>query len=203
MKIIKNVRLNNEKPKTPKAYPHWNQHLLEGVSTLRMACETAIMDTAREVGIPWNGRFCYGINFADHVAQIGDIVVVPTTSDGNVFYVETQDVVENVDGDVHKFLCEDKVIAIKNHDKWVFNLNGEKSYEELKQMVDNDLWVENIKEKSAAIIAEEAELFATNVKNKLKALGDVSCFGLNEDDDGAAYFGFKINGTDFFQYVKP
>lgn len=168
-----------------------------------MACETAIMDTAQEVGTPWTGRFCYGIEFADHVAQIGDIVVVPTTSDGNVFYVETQDVVENVDGDVHKFLCEGKVIAIKNHDMWVFNFNGEKSYEELKQMVDNDLWVEGIKEKSAAIIAEEAKLFATNVKNKLKALGDVSCFGLDEDDDGATYFRFKINGTDFAQYVKP
>jgi hypothetical protein len=199
MKIIKSVRLNNGKPKIRREKPYWNQNLLKGECTLRKACKDAIM--AEE----WRNKFDYhGIVFADNIAQIGDMLVVPTKSeDGHVFYVETQDVVEDVDENVHKFYCEGKLIAVMCHDKWQFDFNGEKSYEELKQMVDYDLWVEGTAKEADAIIAQEVELFATNVKNKLRALGDVSCFDLDEDCDGATYFEFTINGTKFIRNIRP
>lgn len=201
MKIIKNVRLNNGKPKIPNTNPYWNQNLLKGECTLRRACEDAILKMKAE----WCNEFGYhGIVFADNIAQIGDLLVVPTKSgDGHVFYVETQDVVEDVDGDVHKFYCEGKLIAVMCHDKWKFDFNGVKPYEELKQMVDYDLWVEGTAKEADAIIAQEVELFATNVKNKLRELGDVSCFDIDEDCDGATYFEFTINGTKFTRNIRP
>lgn len=201
MKIVKNVRLNDGEPKIPNKKPYWNQNLLKGECTLRRACEDAILGMAAE----WHNEFgYYGITFAEHIAQIGDMLVVPTTNgNGHVFYVETQDVVEDVDEDVHKFYCEGKLIAIMCHDEWQFDFNGEKSNEELKQMLDYDLWVEGTAKKADAIIAQEVELFATNVKNKLKALGDVSCFDIDEDCDGATYFEFTINGTKFIRNIRP
>ena len=153
----------------------------------------------------WRNEFDYeGISFAEHIAQIGDILVVPAKNrNGNVFYVETQDVVEDVDGDIHKFYCEGKIIAVMCHDMWEFDFNGEKTYEELKQMVVYYLWVKDTEKEADAIIAQEVELFATNVKNKLRALGDVSCFDLDENCDGVIYFGFTINGTNFIRDIRP
>lgn len=198
MKIIKNVRLNDGKPKIPNKKPYWNQNLLKGECTLRRACEDAILGMAAE----WRNKFGYnGITFAEHIAQIGDILVVPSRSNGNVFYVETQDVVEDVDEDVHKFYCEGKIIAVMCHDMWEFDFNGEKTYEELKQMVDYYLWVKDTEKKADAIIAQEVELFTTNVKNKLRALGDVSCFGYYVDADGGPYFTFTINGNNFMRII--
>lgn len=200
MKIIKNVRLNDEEPKIPNKKPYWNQNLLQGKCTLRRACEDAILAMKAEQC----NEFGYdGISFAEHIAQIGDILVVPTKSrNGNVFYVETQDVVEDVDEDVHKFYCEGKIIAVMCHDMWEFDFNGEKTYEELKQMVDYYLWVKDTEKEADAIIAQEVELFATNVKNKLGALGDVSDFDFDEDCDGAIYFTFTINGTNFMRNTR-
>lgn len=200
MKIIKNVRLNGGEPKIPSKYPYWNQNLLKGKDTLRGACKDAILGMAAE----WRNELdYYDIVFADNIAQIGDILVVPSKRDGNVFYVETQDVVEDADEDVHKFYCEGKIIAVMCHDMWEFDFNGEKTYEELKQMVDYYLWVKDTEKEADAIIAQEVELFATNVKNKLRALGDVNCFDFDEDADGATYFTFTINGTNFMRNIRP
>lgn len=198
MKIIKNVRLNDGEPKIPNRKPYWNQNLLKGECTLRRACEDAILG----MGTEWRNEFgYYGITFAEHIAQIGDILVVSSKRDGNVFYVETQDVVEDVDEDVHKFYCEGKIIAVMCHDMWEFDFNGEKTYEELKQMVDYYLWVEDTEKEADAIIAQEVESLATNVKNKLRALGDVSRFNFDVDADGATYFTFTINGTNFMRNI--
>lgn len=197
MKIIKNIRLNNGRPYPPYSSEK-NELIIERGYDVSTEVKGAISCVAEFVAKEWRDSFFGRIEVADGINQIGDILVVPTKGpDGNVFYVETADVTKEEDGDIRKFYCEGKLIAIECEGIYNFNWDGFGD-QEYKKLASHDRWIVETEAKIDAIIKDEYPKFIGNVKKRLDGVGSVTDIYISHDEyEGETYLVLKVNGKIF------